>query len=124
MPLQDDVRDLIGDLYDSIVTPRQFREKFAPMFSESSRYISDIHEQFIEIDSIYAQYMLGRLDEAELKKQLFEFLPSTRVQVPEISNSAELWSLPITTTKNNSPRMTVGKSTRTNPQLAEIILHR
>ncbi len=123
MPLLDEVRDLIGDFYDGEMTAHQFRERFAPMYSESDIYVSDIQNIFIDIDSIYAGYITGRIDETELKNKLFEFLPSTRVQVPEISQSAELWLLPLAPTKNNSPRLPSRRSTGTNPQ-PETVIHR
>jgi hypothetical protein len=124
MSLRDEVRDLIGDFYDGDLTARQFREKFAPLYSQSDIYVSEIQNLFIDIDSIYAEYIMGKIDETELRKQLFEFLPSTRIQTPEISNSKQLWSLPIAPTENHSPRIRSRQSTRTNPQSADIVFTR
>jgi hypothetical protein len=123
MPLLDEVRDLVGDFYDGEMTAHQFRERFASMYVESDFLVPEIQNVFIDIDSIYAGYITGRIDEKELKKQLFDFLPSTRVQVPEISQSSELWLLPLAPTQNNSPRQPSRRSTSTNPQ-PETIIHR
>ena len=103
MPLQDEVRDLIGDLYDGVITPRQFREAFAPLFFQSDTYISEFHDLFIEIDAVYAQFLAGRIDEAALRKNLFELSPSTRVRVPEASNSVDVWRLVYPTTNASQP---------------------
>jgi hypothetical protein len=121
--LRDDVRDLIGDFYDGEMTAHEFRERFAPMYYQSDTYISEIQNLFIDIDSIYAGYITGRIDETELRKQLFEFLPSTRVQVPEVANSSESWNWPVAPTQNNSSRLP-SRSPRTNPQPADIVIHR
>ena len=122
MSLQDQIRDLIGDFYDGEMTAHQFRERFAPMYYESDTYVSEVQNLFIDVDAIYAGYVTGRIDETELRKQLFEFLPSTRVQAPDISNSVEVWNLPNAPTQNNSPRLPSRQSTRTTPQ-RDILIH-
>jgi hypothetical protein len=122
MSLRDQIRDLIGDFYDGEITARQFREKFAPLYYESDSYAWDIKRLFVDIDSIYAGYIMGRIDESELKKQLFEFLPSTRMQfaAPAITNFTEFASLP-TGTGNHSPRLSP-QSTRTKSQSNKVVL--
>jgi hypothetical protein len=126
MSLQDKVRDLIGDFYDGEITAREFREKFAPMYSESDTLMSEIQNLFIDIDSIYAGYITGRVNETELRKQLFEFLPSARLQLqaPEITEFSALWNFPLTPTQNNSPRLPSRKSTRANSQPIDVHIHR
>lgn len=123
MSLRDDVRDLIGDFYDGEMTAHEFRERFAPMYFQSDIYISEVQNLFIDIDNIYAEYITHRIDETELRKQLFDFLPSTRVQVPDAPNSSDSWNLPISPVLNNSPRLP-SRSPRTNPQLADIVIQR
>src|SRR5208283_2184026 len=91
MRLLDEVRDLIGDFYDGALTATQFREKFALLFAQSHRYVSEVQNALLEIDGMYADYIAGQVEEAELKKRLFEFLPSTRVQVPEADQFSDIW---------------------------------
>jgi len=123
MSLRDDVRDLIGDFYDGEMTAHTFRERFAPMYYQSDVYISEIQNLFIDIDNIYAEYITGRIDETELRKQLFEFLPSTRVQVPDAPNSLESWNLPVAQIQSNSSRLP-SRGPRTNPQPTNIVIQR
>jgi hypothetical protein len=122
MPLLDEVRNLIGDFYDGDMNAHQFREIFASMYVESDTLISEVQNVFIDIDSIYAGYITGRIDETQLRKQLFELLPSTRVHVPEINNLS-FWNMPINPTQNNSSRLSSRHSARTNPH-ADIVLNR
>jgi len=114
MSLNDEIRDLIGDLYDGEISARQFRQKFAPMYAKSDTYFSEIQNLFFDIDATYAEYMMGRFDEQELRKRLFDVLPSARVQVhvPEVANSAEVWGMPVAATRNHSPRLPSRQSTK------------
>jgi hypothetical protein len=123
MSLHDEVRDLIGEFYDGEITARQFRERFAPMYAASDMYVTEVQNLLIDIDAIYSGYITDRIDEMELRKQLFDFLPSTRVEfsVPVI-DASEIWNVPIAITKNNSPRMP--SSTRAKSRPVDINLHR
>ncbi len=113
MSLRDEISDLIGDFYDGEITAREFREKFAPMYSESDTHISEIQNLFIDMDSLYAEYITHRLSESDLRKQLFELLPSTRVVVPK-NNNVDLWhKVPIASPQNNSARLSSRRETTT-----------
>jgi hypothetical protein len=122
MSLRDQIRDLIGDFYDGEIDARQFREKFAPLYYESDTHVWDVKKLLVDVDSIYAGYITGRIDESEVKKQLFEFLPSTRMQfeAPAITNFTEFANLPISTS-NHSPRLS-RRSTRTKSQSNKFVL--
>ncbi len=105
VPLLDEVRDLVGDFYDGALTAPEFRERFASHFSQSHRYVSEIQDKLLDIDGMYADYIAGQVGETELKKRLFESLPSTRIQVPEAAQLSEIWKTPAATTQNTSPRL-------------------
>jgi hypothetical protein len=117
MRLLEEVRDLIGDFYDGALTPAQFRGKFAVLFAQSHRYLSEVQNALLEIDGIYADYIARQIEEPELKKRLFEFLPSTRVQVPQITQLSDIWKIPASNTQNNSPRL----QSRQSPQTMQVV---
>src|SRR5579872_6247386 len=90
MPLFDDIRDLIGDFYDGIITVDDFREQFAPLYFESDHAEPSTENLAIAVDGLYADFLNQLIDEQALRQRLFHLAPSLSIDVPNIRNDVKI----------------------------------
>jgi hypothetical protein len=116
MPLYDDIRQLVHDLYDQKIDVRSFRESFILLFAKSSSSDQNTESLATAVEGTYAEFIDGAINESQLRNRLFQLVPSIRLEVNVIESKFSFYFVEST---ENTPVIPVNSSLRQSGSLQE-----